>query len=178
MCSAGHRPGFRLPVTGERFRRGPDFTLRGLEQVPRKIVSLGLGQVMKTETSMNPIQLFELASRQAEWLTVRQSVVSGNIANANTPGFRAKDVTAFDSVLENTNLPMAATSPLHFTDSPAETYVVESGVDKGAAEQLSGNSVDLSDELMKQGMIKRDYDLNTGLVKAFNQMMLMTVRKG
>ncbi|MGX1258429.1 flagellar basal body rod protein FlgB [Sinorhizobium fredii] len=41
---------------------------------------------------MDPIQLFELASRQAQWLTVRQNVVAGNIANANTPHYRAKDV--------------------------------------------------------------------------------------
>jgi flagellar basal-body rod protein FlgB len=127
---------------------------------------------------MQPIQLFELASRQAEWLQVRQTVVSGNIANANTPTFKAKDVAPFDQVLDNTRLPMAATNPLHFTDAPGDAYVVQSNVDKGAASQLSGNSVDLSDELMKEGMVKRDYDLNTGIVKAFNKMMLLTVRKG
>jgi flagellar basal-body rod protein FlgB len=127
---------------------------------------------------MESIQLFTLASRQAEWLSTRQSLISGNIANANTPGFRAKDVTAFDAVLENTQLPMKATNPFHFTESPTESYVVESGVNEGSASQLSGNSVDLSDELMKQGSIKRDYDLNAAIVKAFNKMMLMTVRKG
>lgn len=127
---------------------------------------------------MESIQLFELASRQAEWLSTRQSLISGNIANANTPGFRAKDVTAFDAVLQNTQLPMKATSPLHFTESPTESYVVESEVNEGSAAQLSGNSVDLSEEMMKQGSIKRDYDLNAAVVKAFNKMILMTVRKG
>jgi flagellar basal-body rod protein FlgB len=133
---------------------------------------------MTTETVMESIQLFSLASRQAEWLSVRQSVVSGNIANANTPGFRAKDVSAFDAVLQNTQLPMRATNPMHFTDSPSESYVVEKEVDEGSATQLSGNSVDISEELMKQGSIKRDYDLNAAIVKAFNKMILMTVRKG
>jgi len=133
---------------------------------------------MTTEIVMESIQLFELASRQAEWLSTRQSLISGNIANANTPGFRAKDVTAFDAVLQSTQLPMKATSPLHFTESPTESYVVETDVAEGSAAQLSGNSVDLSDELMKQGSIKRDYDLNAAIVKSFNKMMLMTVRKG
>ncbi len=127
---------------------------------------------------MQPIQLFELASRQAEWLQVRQSVVSGNIANANTPAFKAQDVAPFDQVLDNTRMQMTVTNPMHFADAPGDTYVVNSGVDKGAASQLSGNSVDLADELMKEGMVKKDYDLNTGIVKAFNKMMLMTVRKG
>ena len=128
---------------------------------------------------MESIQLFELASRQAEWLSVRQSLVSGNIANANTPGFKAKDVTSFDAVLQNTQtMPMAATNPLHFVDSPTDSYVVNSEASEGTAAQLSGNSVELSSELMKEGLIKRDYDLNTAVVKAFNKMMLMAVRKG
>jgi flagellar basal-body rod protein FlgB len=133
---------------------------------------------MTTETVMESIQLFELASRQAEWLSVRQSLISGNIANANTPGFRAKDVAAFDAVLQNTQLPMKTTSPLHFTDATTENYVVEPEVNKGSATQLSGNSVELSDEMMKQGSIKRDFDLNAAIVKAFNKMMLTAVRKG
>ena len=125
---------------------------------------------------MESIQLFEVASRQAEWLSVRQSVVSGNIANANTPGFRARDVSPFEAVLQNTNLPMAATNPMHIIDASTDRFV-ESEVNEGSAQQLSGNSVELSSELMKEGMIKRDYDLNTAVVKAFHKMMLMTVRK-
>lgn len=127
---------------------------------------------------MESIQLFALASRQAEWLSTRQTLISGNIANANTPGFRAKDVAAFDAVLQNTQLPMKATNPLHFTESPTSSYVVEPEVDEGSATQLSGNSVDLSEELMKQGSIKRDYDLNAAIVKSFHKMMQLTVRKG
>ena len=133
---------------------------------------------MTTETVMESIQLFALASRQAEWLSTRQTLISGNIANANTPGFRAKDVTAFDTVLQSTQLPMKATNPLHFTENPTDSFVVESEVNEGSATQLSGNSVELSEELMKQGSIKRDYDLNAAIVKSFNKMMLMTVRKG
>jgi flagellar basal-body rod protein FlgB len=127
---------------------------------------------------MESIQLFELASRQAEWLSTRQTLISGNIANANTPGFRSKDTTAFDTVLQNTQLPMKSTNPLHFTENPTDAYVVESKVNEGSASQLSGNSVDLSEEMMKQGSIKRDYDLNAAIVKAFNKMILMSVRKG
>lgn len=133
---------------------------------------------MTTETVMESIQLFELASRQAEWLSVRQSLISGNIANANTPGFRAKDVAAFDAVLQNTQLPLRSTNPMHFTDATTDNYVVEPEVNQGSATQLSGNSVELSEEMMKQGSIKRDYDLNAAIVKAFNKMMLTAVRKG
>eukprot|EP01133_Synstelium_polycarpum_P030075 gene30075-37106_t len=62
---------------------------------------------------MQGIHLFELASRQAEWLSVRQAAVSGNVANANTPGFKARDVEPFKDVLQQTQLTMAATNAKH-----------------------------------------------------------------
>jgi flagellar basal-body rod protein FlgB len=34
-----------------------------------------------------------------------------------------------------------------------------------------------ADELSKTGEIKRMYELNTGMVKAFHRMMLLTVRR-
>lgn len=126
---------------------------------------------------MEPIQLFELASRQAQWLTVRQNVVAGNIANANTPHYRAKDVQPFESVLQNTGIQMAATHRAHFTESPEAAHVTEVSALDDLAVQQSGNTVALEEELMKTGAIKRDYELNAGLVKSFHRMILMTVRK-
>ncbi|WP_275791017.1 flagellar basal body rod protein FlgB [Pararhizobium gei] len=126
---------------------------------------------------MQPIQLFDLASRQAQWLAVRQNVVAGNIANANTPHYAGKDVKPFDSVLKETGFQMAATKAGHFTDGMAAAQVTETSLLNNGEVKQSGNSVELEKELMKTGAIKRDYELNTGLVKAFHRMMLMTVRK-
>lgn len=125
---------------------------------------------------MQPIQLFELTSKQAHWLTVRQSVVAGNIANVNTPGYASREVAAFEAVLEDTGARMAATHPRHFRED-ALRGAVRTG--KGDAVEVlpSGNSVNLPDELSKTGEIKRMYELNTGMVKAFHRMMLLTVRK-
>ncbi len=125
---------------------------------------------------MQPIQFFELASKQADWLAVRQSVVAGNIANANTPGYRAKDVTPFQSVLEKTGIQMAATNPMHFSEGSLSSEVTDVAANEDVGVQISGNSVGLAEELMKQGQVKREYELNAGLVKAFHRMMLMTVR--
>lgn len=128
---------------------------------------------------MQPIQLFDLASRQAQWLAVRQNVVAGNIANANTPKYLAKDVTPFESVLKGAGggFQMAATNPAHFTDGSEAAQVVQTSAIDGAEVQQSGNNVSLEDELMKSGQVKREFELNAGLVKAFHRMMLMTVRK-
>ncbi|OWO93801.1 flagellar basal body rod protein FlgB [Rhizobium esperanzae] len=130
---------------------------------------------------MQPIQLFDLASRQAEWLTIRQQVVAGNIANANTPKFHAKDVTPFDAVLDRSDITMARTNPAHFSGNDfsdsGDIDVKEAALDQEIGIQESGNTVGLAEELSKSGDIKRQYDLNTSLVSSFNRMMLMTVRK-
>ncbi|MGE6742139.1 flagellar basal body rod protein FlgB [Allorhizobium pseudoryzae] len=130
---------------------------------------------------MQPIQLFDLASRQAEWLSIRQQVVAGNIANASTPGFKAKDVTPFDAVLNSASLRMARTNPGHLTGSPIDSRldvdVEQEELNNEIGIQESGNTVSLAQELRKGGEIKRQYELSTGLVKSFHRMMLMTVKK-
>jgi flagellar basal-body rod protein FlgB len=125
---------------------------------------------------MQPIQLFELTSKQAHWLSVRQSVVAGNIANANTPGYASREVTAFQAVLDQTATRMAVTHPGHIQED-----ALRSSVRAGSGDDVevlpSGNSVNLPDEMTKTGEIKRMYELNTGMVKAFHKMMLLTVRR-
>lgn len=129
-----------------------------------------------------PIQLFSLASRQAEWLSVRQEVVAANIANASTPKYRAKDVTPFNAVLDNSgSMQMARTNAAHLSGNPegisGDVDVREAALDNEIGVQESGNTVGLSEEMTKSGEIKRQYELNASLVKSFHRMMLMTVRK-
>jgi len=126
---------------------------------------------------MDPIQLFDLASRQAQWLAVRQSVVAGNIANANTPDYRAKDVDSFESVLTGRHMSLASTHAAHFTESPLRNAIRTEDVSDGVAVRESGNSVEMSSELMKAGAVRRDFELNTSLVKSFHRMMLLTVQR-
>jgi flagellar basal-body rod protein FlgB len=128
---------------------------------------------------MQPIQLFALASRQAEWLSVRQEVVATNIANANTPKYRAKDVSPFDAVLDGTQVQMARTHPAHLAASQfsQDIAVRETELAEEIGIQESGNTVALADELTKTGEIKKQYELSTSLVKTFHSMMLMTVRR-
>lgn len=130
---------------------------------------------------MQPIQLFDLASRQAEWLSIRQEVVAGNIANANTPQFKAKDVTPFSAVLNSTNTRMARTHAGHLSGADIDSRIDVDVKDEELANEIgiqeSGNTVALSQELSKTGEIKRQYELSTNLVKSFHRMMLMTVKR-
>ncbi|MCJ2122113.1 flagellar basal body rod protein FlgB [Methylobacterium sp. J-077] len=125
---------------------------------------------------MNPIFLLNLASRQLQHLSTRQAVISGNIANANTPGYRARDLTPFGDMLDKTTLAMAATHAGHFEiDGPTARPARPTQSD-GWDVVHSGNSVNLEEQMMKSGEISRDQALNTGIVKAFNRMLAMSVK--
>lgn len=131
---------------------------------------------------MEPIKFFNLASEQAQWLSVRQSVISKNVANADTPGFRAKDVAPFTEFLDaasarDTSVSLVSTNPHHFADISQPTMNVRQLDDKSAKITSSGNNVGLANEMMKASETRQDYDLNTGLVKSLNRMMLLVVRR-
>jgi flagellar basal-body rod protein FlgB len=38
---------------------------------------------------VSQVYLLELASQRSQWLSTRQSLIAGNVANANTPQYRA-----------------------------------------------------------------------------------------
>ena len=67
---------------------------------------------------METVNLFALATQQSKWLAVRQTAVAGNVANVNTPGYKAVDVEPFESVLDKTGVRLAATQPGRLADQP------------------------------------------------------------
>ncbi|WP_336057459.1 flagellar basal body rod protein FlgB [Nitratireductor sp. CH_MIT9313-5] len=124
---------------------------------------------------MEPVNLFDLATRQAKWLSARQAAVAGNIANIHTPDYKAMDVEPFANVLDNTRVALQSTNPSHqaYGTTPASFDMNEKDDPKLLP---SDNSVVLEDELVKSGEIKRTFELNTAIVKAFHRMMMMTTR--
>jgi flagellar basal-body rod protein FlgB len=125
---------------------------------------------------MTPVYLLGVASRQAEWLATRQSVIAENIANANTPRFKARDTEPFESILDETQLAMASTNAGHLRDGAEAARQVEAMREEAWDVVHSGNTVVLEQELLKAGETSRQYSLNTGIVKAFHRMFLASVK--
>jgi flagellar basal-body rod protein FlgB len=95
------------------------------------------------------IGLFDLAEKRLAWNARRQGVLASNIANANTPGYRARDVQSFAATLAGMNgVEPARTHPSHMagTVQPGLASVIN---DPAASKSLDGNSVALDKELTK-----------------------------
>ena len=121
---------------------------------------------------VGPIHLLELASSQARWLEMRQATIASNVANANTPGFRALDVPPFAPNFERSAAALTTTSSRHMTLSAAETSVQRSRKSESWEVVHSGNSVSIEQEMLKAGEVNRDYSMNTAVVKAFHRMFI------
>jgi flagellar basal-body rod protein FlgB len=119
------------------------------------------------------VNLFELAAKQAQWLSVRQSAIAGNVANVNTPGFRALEVEPFDKVLDGTRVAMQVTQASHLMAGVGAEAIAIRPEDDSPAVLPSGNSVVLENELMEAGEVRRAFELNTAIIKAFNRMTLL-----
>jgi flagellar basal-body rod protein FlgB len=122
------------------------------------------------------LALFSLASQEASWLSARQATLANNVANANTPGYRAADVQPFSAVLSHLNLPMAADSAGHL--QPAAFGAGKVNVKPADSWDVvySGNSVDLEQEMMKAGDVNRAHALNVNVVRSFHQMLMNAVK--
>lgn len=123
-----------------------------------------------------PVNLFDLASQQARWLSVRQSAVAGNIANANTPGYRAVEVEPFESVLGSKPVRLASTHASHLSAGTSQASFGIQEIETPATVLPSENTVTLEQELMKSGEVRRAFELNTAIVKAFHRMLISVSR--
>ena len=125
---------------------------------------------------MQPVNLFDLASQQAKWLSVRQTAVAGNIANANTPGYATMEVEPFEAVLDNTRVAMRTTNARHISVGMGSESLMVRQTNENSPTMPNGNTVVLEDELMKSGEVRRNFELNTAIVKSFHRMLMMTTR--
>lgn len=124
---------------------------------------------------MTAVNLFKLASTQAKWLSVRQTAVANNVANADTPGYRSVDVEPFADVLSNATVRLNSTTANHFGTSAQEVAfrVLD---EEPPVLSNDGKRVSLEDELVKSGEIRHAFEMNTAIVSAFNRMILLTAK--
>lgn len=92
------------------------------------------------------LTLLNLASEMARHATRRHRIIAENVANADTPGYRARDVKDFQATLKE-SFTARATRPGHMQAEAdaveAQTYVLD------VAASPNGNSVSLEDQAVR-----------------------------
>jgi flagellar basal-body rod protein FlgB len=128
---------------------------------------------------MPSIPLFGLASQHNNWLSTRQALLAGNIANVNTPGYKTLDLQPFEAALLSTSLQMTVSEQGHMAPDPA-TMAATTDAERGLGWEVyhSGSNVVVEQELLKASEVNRAYTLNSNVVKAFHRMLLSSAKVG
>ncbi|WP_297772887.1 FlgB family protein [uncultured Roseovarius sp.] len=113
------------------------------------------------------LEIFRMAHAMASHAGARQAIVSQNMANADTPGYSARDITPFASFYE----PQAAALLPRAT---REGHMIGRGPDRGfdaiddptATADPNGNSVSLETEMLKSVDVKRQHDRALAIYKS------------
>lgn len=133
---------------------------------------------------MEGLTLFNLMDTKMAYVNERQAVLSRNIANADTPGYRAQDVQApdFKQMLMNASQAGSVSSGLSQTNSD---HIQMVGMTKSGFQvtemsdyevKPGGNTVDLEEQMLKAsrntmdaGMIVNMYIKQMGLLRIASQ---------
>jgi len=90
-------------------------------------------------------------------------VIARNVANADTPGYRARDLAAFADVY-GAGPDMRATRPGHLgATGGAAPAVLTTG---GGSEAPNGNDVSLEMEMVKSATARQDHEMALSIYRA------------
>ncbi len=101
------------------------------------------------------IDLFRTASAMAQHAGRRQALVAQNIANADTPTYRAQNIPAFQDIYRAEGAMMKATRPQHFA---AATHGRTVQAATHGEPSPNGNTVSLEEEMLNAVSVAREHN--------------------
>ncbi|MEN8841842.1 MAG: FlgB family protein [Octadecabacter sp.] len=112
----------------------------------------------------NNLELFRTSYAMARHSGARQAVTAANMANADTPGYRARSLAPFaESVSSGTGSHLRTTRTQHLT---AGALAGSSAVQISDAEAApNGNSVSLEQEMVNSVEIQREHNRALAIYK-------------
>jgi flagellar basal-body rod protein FlgB len=103
------------------------------------------------------LDLFRIASAMASHAGQRQGVIATNIANADTPGYRARDLRPFADVYRQEGattmrVTRAGHLPAAGPSARADTVLLDN-----PDQSLNGNTVSLEDQMLRGVDVRRQH---------------------
>ncbi|MBO0335129.1 flagellar basal body rod protein FlgB [Sneathiella sp. CAU 1612] len=127
--------------------------------------------------NLEKIPLFAALTEKMKWLTARQKVLAQNIANSDTPNYRARDLKPLEfrqmiESPEDKSVHINRTNKKHIYVDEITSY--ETQINRDVSEITpTGNAVLLEEEMMKVAETQIQYELTTSLYRK-NLGMLKT----
>jgi len=135
---------------------------------------------------LTQLPLFGLLKEKMNFLSEQQKAISNNLANADTPGYRAEtlkepDFSAFlngGSGKTGGALQMATTDAKHIPTTLGGVSPLEAAIHGHGASSPDGNSVDVSEQVMKLADTQLQYNLATNIYGKHVQLLRLALGRG
>jgi flagellar basal-body rod protein FlgB len=113
------------------------------------------------------LPLFAMLKTRMYWLEERQKVLAENVANADTPGYRARELKQLnfnETLRAAAPVTLASTAPGHQAGGPAGESARFAADRRGGFETSPrGNAVVLEEEMLKVAQNQMDHQTATAL---------------
>ena len=116
--------------------------------------------------SITDLPLFSMLRTRMQWHQERQRVLSENVANADTPSYRPRDLAPlrFDRTMASvTPVSLDRTSSSHITSIGGDSDRFDTSRHGGYEARPTGNAVNLEDEMIKVAANQMDFQAVTSL---------------
>jgi flagellar basal-body rod protein FlgB len=130
------------------------------------------------------VPLLSMLKSRMTWLETRQNVLSQNVANADTPGYVARDVKPmdFESLLKSTQgggfqPGLTTTDARHIAITPTSQGDFASGDSPDVEANPLGNSVSLEQEMIKVSDTQAQFQAATNLYSKAISLMRTAIGK-
>ncbi|MEO1242626.1 MAG: FlgB family protein [Pseudomonadota bacterium] len=126
---------------------------------------------------MDDINILKLASAMARHAAARHTVLSENLANADTANYKAKDIEPFAEAYTRfaKHNAMAANSSGLPNQTPE--WRVQS-IDGGGVMSPNGNNVSIEDQMMRSIEAQQDHQAATAIYRKAMNIVRMTLGRG
>jgi flagellar basal-body rod protein FlgB len=115
--------------------------------------------------AISRIPIFAMLRTRMHWHQERQRLLAENVANADTPQFKPRDLAPpkFDQSRPAATLALARTAPGHVVSTAAGTTQFDVDRKTKFEARPSGNAVSLEDQMLKVAANQMDYQAATAL---------------
>jgi flagellar basal-body rod protein FlgB len=131
------------------------------------------------------IPLLGMLRERMSWLNARQDTLAQNVANADSPGYLARDLKpmSFDDMMKRVNgggqsSGLLTTDPHHINITGSQSSSFDGQDSPDTAASVTGNTVSLESEMIKVSDTQAQFQAATNLYSKALSMMRTAIGNG
>ena len=135
--------------------------------------------------ALDDIPLFSMLKSHMGYLSDRQRLIAGNVANSDTPGYTPQDLDNFTTNVGSTHaaplamaqVTPALTNPAHLSPPASATKGPwQAKPNPDSETRMDGNQVVLEEQMMKMSDARMNYDAAIGFYEKSLSMLQLAVK--